>query len=81
MKLPRGISGNCVIRVLEITFMEFEVLFTMDATDAAAQMSRGSTYWPRFVIQNLHGIVVVFALFIYPQTRSAKAYPRVMSNG
>jgi hypothetical protein len=44
--------------------MDFEVLFTIDATNEAAQMSRSWTYWPRFVFQNLQGIVVVVALLI-----------------
>jgi hypothetical protein len=42
--------------------MDFVVLFTIEATNEAAQMSRGWTYWPRFVFQNFHGIVIVVAL-------------------
>jgi hypothetical protein len=43
--------------------MKFEVWFTIEATDEAAQMTRGWTYWPAFVFRNLYGIALV-CLFI-----------------
>lgn len=37
--------------------MRFEVWFTIEATDEAARMSRGWTYWPVFVFQDLYGVM------------------------
>lgn len=44
--------------------MKFEVWFTIEATDEAARMARGWTYWPAFVFRNLYGIGLVTVLLI-----------------
>lgn len=46
------------------SIMEFEIWFTIDATNEAAQMCRGWSYWPRFFVENLQGIVLVGAMLI-----------------
>lgn len=44
--------------------MEFEVWFTIEATDEAAQMSHGWSYWPLFLFKNLQGVLIITALLI-----------------
>ena len=44
--------------------MKFEVWFTIEATDEAARMSRGWTYWPTFVFKNLYGLVLVAVMLV-----------------
>jgi YcxB-like protein len=42
--------------------MQFEVRFTIEATDEAARMSRRWSYWPVFLVRNLYGLVIVAAI-------------------
>jgi hypothetical protein len=42
--------------------MEFEVWFTIQATDEAARMSRRWHYWPIFFARNLYGLGIIAAV-------------------
>jgi hypothetical protein len=44
--------------------MKFQVWFTIEASNEAARMSRGWTYWPAFVLRNLYGIGLVTVLMV-----------------
>jgi hypothetical protein len=52
------------VRVAFTDSMKFEVWFTIEATDEAARMSRGWTYWPAFVFKNLYGIGLMALLLV-----------------
>jgi len=42
--------------------MDFEVWFTIQATDEAARMSRRWYYWPAFLLQNFYGLAIMAAI-------------------
>ena len=50
MRVNRSIMG---------TLMEVEAWFTIEATDEAARMSKGLSYWPLFVVRNIQSFALV----------------------
>ena len=44
--------------------MKFEVWFSIEATDEAARMVRGWTYWPIFVFKNFYGLGLIALLLV-----------------
>ena len=52
------------VRIAFSDSMKFEVWFTIEATDEAARMVRGWTYWPAFVFKNLYGIGLIALLLV-----------------